>query len=87
MFRNDERPSFGKTISLEQLSEKQIQGTLVLLGVRLKEDFEKDSTLTPGATYVDPEDLPNWASTLNSDSEAEVYCMARKWEVKKSHFF
>ena len=82
-FRNDDRPSFDQVTTISQLSEKQGQKNLIFLDVRLKEDFEKDPLLIPGASYLDPENFPEWSESLPSDSEVVVYCVAGKWVSKK----
>ncbi|PHS20614.1 MAG: hypothetical protein COA86_01315 [Kangiella sp.] len=82
-FRNDDRPSFDQITTISQLSEKQGQKNLIILDVRLKEDFEKDPLLIPGASYFDPENLPEWSKSLPSDSEVIVYCVAGKWVSHK----
>ena len=85
-FHNDNRPSHDKFISLHQLTEKLSNDSIILLDVRLKEDFEKDPIMLPGATYLDPENLPNWSSTLTKNSEVVVYCVAGKWVSQKVAF-
>ena len=85
-FRNSDRPSFDELITVSQLSEKLGERSLILLDVRLKEDFDKDPTLIPGATYMDPEDLPEWSAALTSESDVVVYCVAGKWVSQKVAF-
>lgn len=86
VFRNDDRPSFQKLVTASELVERQTQENLVILDVRLKEDFEKDPQLIPGATYMDPEKLQEWSSLLSSDAEIVVYCVAGKWVSQKVAF-
>ena len=86
VFRNSDRPSFNELITVNQLADKLGESRLVLLDVRLKEDFDKDPTLIPGATHVDPEDLPEWSAFLSTDSEVVVYCVAGKWVSQKVAF-
>ncbi len=82
-FRNDERPAFAKSITVKELSEKVEANQVLLLDVRLKEDFERDTQLIPGATYLDPEKLATWSATLPRDAEIVVYCVAGKWVSQK----
>jgi len=86
VFRNSDRPTFEEHITVTQLSKKLDESSLILLDVRLKEDFDKDPTLIPGATYVDPEYLPEWSALLSADSEVVVYCVAGKWVSQKVAF-
>lgn len=83
VFRNSDRPSFDKLITVSELSDKLAEGSFLLLDVRLKEDFDKDPTLILGATRVDPEQLPEWSASLSVDSEVVVYCVAGKWVSQK----
>ncbi|MFT5211874.1 MAG: hypothetical protein ACI9CE_003615 [Flavobacterium sp.] len=53
------------------------------MDVRLKEDFNKDPNLIPGATYVNPENLPAWSKTIAKESEVLVYSVAGKWVSQK----
>jgi rhodanese-related sulfurtransferase len=74
-FRSSDRPSYDELITVSQLSDKLGESNLILLDVRLKEDFDKD-----------PEDLPEWYASLSPDSEVVVYCVAGKWVSQKAAF-
>jgi len=86
VFKNDDRPTFEQYITVKELSETLGESNLVLLDVRLKEDFDKDPALIPGATYLDPELLPEWSTSLSKDSKVVVYCVAGKWVSQKVAF-
>ncbi|GJM13170.1 MAG: hypothetical protein DHS20C12_15730 [Pseudohongiella sp.] len=86
VFRNEVRPSFDQVMSVAQLKEKRQQEDLVILDVRLQEDFDKDPAVIPGAVYVNPENLPQWVSTLSAEAEVVVYCVAGKWVSQKVAF-
>jgi len=86
VFRNTDRPTFDEQITVPQLLKKLGDKRLILLDVRLKEDFDKEPTLIPGATYMDPEYLPEWSASLSSDSKVVVYCVAGKWVSQKVAF-
>lgn len=65
-FRNDDRPTFTKSVDVAQLKELQAsEGTLVL-DVRFEEDFAKNPSLIPGSAYRNPEDLPNWIVQIDT---------------------
>jgi rhodanese-related sulfurtransferase len=82
-FRNDYRPSFDQTISIEQLLNSQGTSKTTILDVRLAEDFAKDPILIPGAIYKNPEELSTWIAQLDKDKEVVVYCVAGKWVSQK----
>lgn len=82
-FRNNDRPPFDKIISVEQLSVLQANDNIVLLDVRLVEDFAADPKLIPGALYKNPEELPNWIKSLDKSKDVVVYCVGGKWVSQK----
>lgn len=82
-FKNDDRPLFEKTISAEQLSALQANDDIVLLDVRLAEDFAADPKLIPGAQYMDPEELPSWIASIDKTKDVVVYCVGGKWVSQK----
>lgn len=82
-FRNGMRPIFDKTINAKQLSALQAADEVVLIDVRLVEDFAADPTLIPGAEYMDPEKLPSWMAKIDKSKEVVVYCVGGKWVSQK----
>lgn len=88
-FRNDERPGYTRTISVDELqSQLQSQSasaeTSVILDVRLLEDFEADPRLIPGAVYKNPEHITEWVSELPENTKIVVYCVRGKWVSQKA---
>ncbi|MDH3990164.1 MAG: hypothetical protein OEV34_13590, partial [Gammaproteobacteria bacterium] len=55
-FRNDDRPTYENTVTVEELVELKKQGAVVV-DVRLIEDFQAEPTLIPDAMYRDPENI------------------------------
>ena len=84
VFRNDVRPAYDKTVSVNELQEMQDASNLVLLDVRLLEDYQKNATLIPGASYQNPDQIQTWASALPEDSKVVVYCKAGRWVSQKA---
>lgn len=82
-FRSNYRPAYTNTLSVAQFLELQASSELIVLDVRLAEDFEKDPTLIPGAEYKNPEQLPSWLSQLDKSKEVVVYCVAGRWVSQK----
>jgi rhodanese-related sulfurtransferase len=82
-FRNDDRPTFAKSVDVAQLKELQASEGALVLDVRLEEDFAKNPNLISGSTYRNPEDLPNWISLIDKSKEVVVYCVAGKWVSQK----
>lgn len=82
-FRNDDRPTFSKSVDIEQLKKLQASEEVLILDVRLEEDFAKNPDLIPGSSYRNPEDLPTWISQLDKSKEVVVYCVAGKWVSQK----
>ena len=83
-FRNDDRPSYDRAITVEELPALQESGAVVL-DVRLLEDFEADPVLIPDAMYKDPESIQSWAGQMSpTDGPVVVYCVAGKWVSQKA---
>ncbi len=82
-FRNDFRPEYSKSLTVEQLAKLQESGEVVILDVRLHEDFEDDPILIPGAEYKNPENIPDWIAQIDKSKEVVVYCVAGKWVSQK----
>ena len=85
-FRDDFRPTFSNTVTVDKLKQKLSSGDVIVIDVRLEEDFIKDPNLIPGAVRQNPESLQQWISTLNKDDEVVVYCVAVKWVSNKVAF-
>lgn len=83
VFNNDFRPSFQNFVTAKQLEELSSETNVLILDVRLEEDFAENPTLIPGAQYLNPADLPSWIGQLNKDQEVVVYCVAGKWVSQK----
>lgn len=83
VFRNDDRPTFDDAVSVGDLHDLQGAKNVVLLDVRLLEDFEADPVLIPGAEYKNPEDIVAWSSALPEDAKVVVYCVKGKWVSQK----
>jgi rhodanese-related sulfurtransferase len=82
-FRNDFRPGYDNTLSIEQLADLQKEGNIIVLDVRLEEDFALDPTLISGAEYKNPEILPTWINQIDKSKEVVVYCVAGRWVSQK----
>ncbi|MFK7862981.1 MAG: thiosulfate sulfurtransferase GlpE [Pseudohongiellaceae bacterium] len=85
-FRDDHKPSYTSTLSVDQFLALESTSELILLDVRLAEDFQKDPKLIPGAQYKDPESLPHWINQLDQSKEIVVYCVAGRWVSQKVAF-
>jgi rhodanese-related sulfurtransferase len=83
-FRNDFRPKYNKSITSEQLSRLQASGDVIVLDVRLTEDFNDDPILIPGAVYKNPDNITTWINEIEKDKEVVVYCVAGKWVSQKA---
>jgi len=83
VFRNSFRPTHTDTITVEELAKLQAIDSVVLLDVRLEEDFEKDIKVIPGAQHLNPEAMPSWVHTIDSSKVVIVYCVAGKWVSQK----
>lgn len=86
-FRSEDRPAYANTITLKELQTLQEEKPIVLLDVRLIEDYESDPVLIPGATYRNPEDIADWSSELPEDARVVVYCVRGKWVSQKAATF
>lgn len=86
-FRNDDRPTYDRSVTVNELSAINPGGNVVVLDVRLKEDFEADPVLIPGALYRNPENIVEWSSSLPADSKVVVYCVKGKWVSQKAANF
>ena len=84
VFRSDHRPSHGKTVSVQDLTAANAADNLVLLDVRLPEDYEADPVLIPGARYRNPEAIDEWSSAIPKDSKVIVYCVKGRWVSQKA---
>lgn len=82
-FRDENRPTYTKSVDVAQLKKLQASEGALVLDVRLTEDFAKNPNLIPGSTYRNPEDLPNWISQIDKSKEVVVYCVAGKWVSQK----
>ena len=83
VFRNDHRPTYDDVVTVKDLGDLQKEDKVVLLDVRLLEDFEADPVLIPGAEYRNPEDIVAWSSALPEDTKVVVYCVKGKWVSQK----
>ncbi len=83
-FRDQNRPAYQNTISVDQLSAMRSDPNLTLLDVRLFEDYEANPTLIPGARYMDPENIQTWSSAVPEGSKVVVYCVKGKWVSQKA---
>ena len=83
-FRGEERPVHDKTVTVDELREQRQRRDVVVLDVRLLEDFEADPVLIPEATYRDPELIEAWAGDIPKDSKVVVYCVRGKWVSHKA---
>jgi rhodanese-related sulfurtransferase len=82
-FRSDDRPAYDKSVTVAELAAKP-GDSVVVLDVRLREDFEADPVLIPGAMYRNPENIEAWSSSLPEDSTVVVYCVKGKWVSQKA---
>lgn len=83
VFRNDERPQYSNTMSVEDLAG--IDGNnITVIDVRLEEDLAKSPNLITGATYRNPEMISDWAGRIPKDKPVLVYCVKGKWVSQKA---
>ncbi len=82
-FRDEFRPKYENTLSVEQLADLQKEENIIVLDVRLAEDFALNPTLIAGAEYKNPEILPSWLNQLDRSKEVVVYCVAGRWVSQK----
>lgn len=83
-FRDQYRPSYENTISVDELNSMRSDPNVTVLDVRLFEDYEANPTLIPGARYMDPENIETWASAVPAKSKVVVYCVKGKWVSQKA---
>jgi len=84
VFRNDDRPTYGNTVSVDELIALREKGAAVL-DVRLSEDFAADPQLIPDAIYRDPEAIETWAAAMSPAGQPViVYCVRGKWVSQKA---
>lgn len=83
VFRNDDRPSYSNTISVDALAAYDTS-EVTIIDVRLTEDFAESPELITGATHRDPEHISEWASTIPKDKPVVVYCVKGKWVSQKA---
>lgn len=83
VFRSDERPAFDKTISVQALEKAQVENVL-LIDVRLKEDYLAAPNLIPGAVYLDPEKIEQWSESLPKGKKVVAYCVKGQWVSQKA---
>lgn len=86
-FRSADRPTFDKQLSVDEFETLKEEQDVTVLDVRLIEDFEADPQLIPGATYRNPDDIGEWASTLPADGKIVLYCEHGKWVSQKAASF
>lgn len=83
-FRDDNRPTYNDAISVRELKTINNQPELMVLDVRLLEDYQANEVLIPGANYVNPENIETWASSIPEDTKVVVYCVKGKWVSQKA---
>lgn len=83
-FRNDVRPEYRQNVSVAELKRATQQDGVVVLDVRLREDYAANPVLIPGAIYRDPESISEWSSALPTDKSVVVYCVKGKWVSQKA---
>lgn len=83
-FRGEPRPEYERTMTAKELAASD---KIIVLDVRLKEDFEADPQLIPGALRRDPERIAEWAGELPADTPIVAYCVRGKWVSQKAADF
>ena len=83
-FRDDERPAYGRQITVGELQSARDGDKLVVLDVRLEEDYAADPVLIPGALYRNPEAIREWSPSLPRDAKIVVYCVKGRWVSQKA---
>lgn len=64
------------SITATQLADLQASGTaMTILDVRRKEDYEKAPHTFAGATWKNPAEVDQWASSLPAQEEVIIYCV------------
>lgn len=86
-FRSDDRPSYTREMAISRFSSLRESGDTQVIDVRLREDYESDREMIPGATYLDPEQIELWSDTLSPDTTVIVYCVAGRWVSQKAAHF
>jgi len=51
------------------------KGTVTILDVRRKGDFDSDTVRIAGATWKDPEKVAEWGKALSKDEDVVIYCV------------
>ena len=83
-FRNDDRPTFDRRVSVSDLESLRDEADVTVLDVRLIENFEADPLMIPGASYKNPDEIAQWAGSLPDDGKIVVYCVRGKWVSQKA---
>lgn len=73
----------GRIIDAARLQELLAQGTVTLLDVRRKTDYDAAPRTIPGATWRDPEQVAQWGAALPKEGRTVIYCL-RGGSVSKS---
>lgn len=84
VFRNEVRPTFDRNVSVADLRSESTSDEVILLDVRLEEDYAANPELIPGALYRNPEAISEWSSSLPQDAKIVVYCVKGKWVSQKA---
>ena len=82
-FRDEHRPTFERSIDAAELSATSGNGVKII-DVRLPEDYALAPRTIPGATYLDPDQIEDWSSSLPRNEEIVVYCVAGRWVSQKA---
>lgn len=82
-FRNDYRPTYTKTVNVDQLIALDKTG-VTIVDVRLPEDFAESPKLIRGAVHRNPEDIKDWISEIPRDKPVVLYCVKGKWVSQKA---
>lgn len=83
-FRSQDRPTYDRVISIDELDEWSDGDAVTLLDVRLLEDFQANPVLISGATYNNPDQIETWSSALPENSRVVVYCVRGAWVSQKA---
>jgi len=65
----------GRVIDAPKLAVMLAQGSITLLDVRRKSDYEADPGMIPGAIWRDPELVDLWAPELAKAPRTVIYCV------------
>ncbi len=63
------------SITPAELKDKLSQGSVCLLDVRRRADFEQSPETIAGAVWHDPENVQEWSKELAKEQELVVYCV------------